>query len=103
MDADDYADVALKGKDGHVYRFAFNDKGALLDSRDGDKTWNGSASVVSKNDGKAWTAELAIPLAELGMAPGETVDFDVTRSWKHSVRRRMPCVPISAASRGGAS
>ena len=80
--ADDYVEWTLKGKDGHTYRFAVNAKGALLDSRDGDKGWNSHAAFKSRSDFKDWTAELAIPLADLGMAPGDTVEFNVVRSWK---------------------
>ena len=39
---DDYLEFAIKNKAGHEYRIAVNAKGAVLDSRDGDKSWNTS-------------------------------------------------------------
>jgi hypothetical protein len=80
--ADDYIEYTLRGKDDHVYRFAVNARGALLDSRDGDNGWNSHARVVSRSDFKDWTAEMAIPLSEIGMAPGAVVGFNAVRSWK---------------------
>ncbi|MBI4028425.1 MAG: hypothetical protein HY360_25795 [Verrucomicrobia bacterium] len=79
---DDYVEFAIKSKDGHEYRFALNPRNALADSRDGNKTWNSNAQWKSRSDFKDWTAELIVPLADLGAAVGDTVDFNVTRSWK---------------------
>jgi hypothetical protein len=82
VSADDYVEFAIKGKDGHVYRFALNAKNVLRDSRDGDVGWNTKGTFASRSDFKDWTAELAVPLAELGLALGDTVEFNVVRSWK---------------------
>jgi len=79
---DDTVQLALRGKDGHDYRITFNARGALRDERDGDVARNANLTGTSRSDLKDWTAEYAIPLAELGMTPGETVDFNVIRSWK---------------------
>ena len=79
---DDYLEFAIKNKAGHEYRIAVNAKGAVLDSRDGDKSWNTTGKIVSRSDFKDWTAEISIPLAELGLKLGDTVDFNVIRSWK---------------------
>lgn len=80
--ADDYTEFVLRTKDPHVYRFAVNSQGNLLDSRDGDKSWNGNVPCKGRSDFKDWTAELAIPLADLGVKLGDVVDFNVIRSWK---------------------
>ncbi len=79
---DDYLEFVIKNKAGHEYRIAVNAKGAVLDSRDGDTSWNTSGKIVSRSDFQDWTAEMAIPLVELGLALGDTVDFNVIRSWK---------------------
>ncbi|MDD5705624.1 MAG: DUF6067 family protein [Kiritimatiellae bacterium] len=82
VDADDYVEWSLQSAGGQTYRFAINARDALLDSRDGDKSWNGNVQFKSRSDFADWTAELAIPLADVGMRAGETVAFNATRSWK---------------------
>jgi hypothetical protein len=82
VDADDYIAFDLRGANGHHYRFALSAKGALQDSRDGDAGWNAHAAWASRSDFTDWTAELAIPLADMGMVAGETVEFNAVRSWK---------------------
>jgi hypothetical protein len=79
---DDYVEYAIKSTDGHTYRFVINAKGSLLDSRDGDAGWNADIAWTSRSDFEDWTAELAIPLAAVGARPGDTVEFNVNRSWK---------------------
>jgi hypothetical protein len=78
----DYVVFNIGGKGGHTYRFVVNARGALVDMRDGDTAWNAGVTWKSRSDFNDWTAELAIPLADLGLSLGDTVDFNVTRSWK---------------------
>jgi hypothetical protein len=80
--ADDHVEFVVKAKEGHVYRFALNAQGSLLDSRDGDKGWNATVQWKGRSDFKDWTAELVVPLADLGLKIGDVVDFNVSRSWK---------------------
>ncbi|MBI4024393.1 MAG: hypothetical protein HY360_05390 [Verrucomicrobia bacterium] len=73
---------SLGGKDGRAYQFTINARDALVDMRDGDAAWNANVTWKSRSDFNDWTAELVIPLADVGLAPGDTGDFNVTRSWK---------------------
>jgi len=79
---DDYVEFVLGSADGHEYRFALNGKGALLDSRDADRTWNAQCKWAGRSNFKQWTAELVIPLAEIGVKKVDTINFNVIRSWK---------------------
>lgn len=97
---DDYIEFALKGKDGHEYRYALNGRGSLLDSRDGEKQWNGGAKSAGRSDLKDWTAEIAIPLDELGVSPGEIVEFNAVRSWKLFKSSQNSLCPDAACQPG---
>jgi hypothetical protein len=80
---DDYVQFNIGSKDGRTYRFIFNASNTLVDSRDFDRTWNAQQIVWSSHaDFNAWIIEAAIPLKEIGVTVGDTVDFNVLRSWK---------------------
>jgi len=79
---DDFVQFAVKGKDGSDYRFSVNAMGSLIDTKNGDAAWNGGVQWAGRSDFKDWTVEAAIPLSDLGAAPGDTVEFNVLRSWK---------------------
>jgi Glycosyl hydrolase family 20, domain 2 len=80
--------IALDTGDGHVFRFAVGPEGGRLDSRDGDRSWDGEWEVFAKRFGTGWSAEFAIPFAVLDKVPtrgrGWSLDFERVR---HNVRR----------------
>ena len=98
--ADDYVEFAIRNKDGHTYRFALNAKGALFDSRDGDRSWNADAKYISRSDFTDWTAEFTVPLAQLGLAAGDVADFNVIRSWKLSESSQNSLCPDAQSQPG---
>ncbi len=61
-----------------------NPKGCLLDSKDGDARWNANLVVaVGKFDG-GWTVELAVPMADLGVAGA------IPKVWGLNINRQRP-------------
>ena len=81
--ADDYVEFVIVSMAGDEYRFIFNAKGALLDKRNGDAVWDSNVVWKSRsNFTEDWTAELAIPLSELGLKIGDSIGFNAVRSWK---------------------
>jgi hypothetical protein len=79
---DDHVELIVVNAAGRVHRVAFNSRGALRDQRDGDVAWNAAIAGRARSDFVDWTAEYAIPLADLGVAAGQTVDFNAVRCWK---------------------
>jgi photosystem II stability/assembly factor-like uncharacterized protein len=69
------------------YRLTIDHRGWAADACCGDLSWNPKWFVAAKTADGAWTAEAAIPLAELGAAivPGKTV-------WAVGVQRTAPGV-----------
>ncbi|MCC6581099.1 MAG: hypothetical protein IT440_11725 [Phycisphaeraceae bacterium] len=82
LSEDDAVELHIRNGAGQVHRIAFNAGGGLRDERDGQATWNANIRGVSRSDFTDWTAEYAIPLADLGVALGQTLDFNVKRGWK---------------------
>ena len=70
---DDAFELHLGNGTGNTWQYIVNSLGAVYDARDGDKTWNGNAAIAAaRTEGGGWSAELAIPLADLGHpGPGD--------------------------------
>jgi hypothetical protein len=70
-------------KDGIVYQLILNSADAHYDARKGDKSWNSAWKSKSTIADGVWTAEVAIPLQDIGPAPrqGENWLFNVARNW----------------------
>lgn len=49
-------------KQSGYYHIAVNANGAVYDSKDGDKNWNGNFNITSQSDKNGWTMKAAIPL-----------------------------------------
>jgi len=73
---DDYFEVKLiPGGTNDRYRLAVNAAGAKFDSKNGDKSWNGTWKAQSYFDDYFWKVELAFPFSTFGRAApsvGET-------------------------------
>lgn len=70
---DDSVEVFITGdiREG-MQHFAVNPRGTLYDARDRNQSWNSEAKVkTAVQDGKSWTATLAIPLKDLQAYVGE--------------------------------
>jgi hypothetical protein len=75
------------------FQFAFNSAAVVFDARHGRSDWNGKVSVKTAVTDDHWTAEVAVPFAELGAgAPkaGETWLGNFCRDWA----RPPPSRPI---------
>jgi hypothetical protein len=68
-----------------AYEFTVDSRGWTHDALDGDATWNPTWYVAASNDQSSWTAEAAIPLAELVDKPPAARDV-----WAVAVRRTIP-------------
>lgn len=78
------------------YELAVNSRGATRDLCLGDPTWNPRWFVATANTPRGWSAECAIPLAELAANPptaGET--------WAVSLRRIAPTLGYQSAAPKG--
>jgi len=74
--ADDCVEVFVDPKgDGHYYQFAFNALATRYDGVKFDKAWDGQWRVATAIGDEAWTAELAIPFADLGVEPQKQMRF----------------------------
>src|SRR5262249_26138932 len=68
-----------------AYEFTIDSRGWTRDACWGDVTWNPNWYVAADNDESAWTAEAAIPLAELvSEAPA------ARQVWAATIRRTIP-------------
>src|SRR5690606_11860838 len=95
--ADDYIEFTIESGE-HVHQLALNPHGSLRDSRDGDVAWNAQVDSKSKRDLSNWTGELSIDLDSLGIKAGDTVRFNVVRSWK-KYKSAMNTMFMDSASR----
>ena len=84
--ADDCAELFWGGSGEEFYHIIVNPKGALYDARGlaqgasfrEDTTWNPDLRVATGATADAWTVEMAVPLAELGVdAPSPGAEFGV--------------------------
>jgi len=65
-------------------QFLLNAKGALYDGRGGDQGWTSNARVAAAVGDEAWTAEFAVPFADLASAapaPGDVWLVNFCRDW----------------------
>jgi len=88
------------------FHFIFNAAGVVQDGRQMDDSWNGECTVKTGREANAWTAEIAIPWATLGLdapeigtriglelartraqEPGEISQWAPTRIWNHEPER----------------
>ena len=69
------------------YRLAVDERGWTNDSCWGDATWNPQWFVAARREKGRWTAEAAIPLAELTGRPPQPRDI-----WAVGVQRTVPGV-----------
>ena len=81
---DDAVEWFLRARpdDGPVFHFIVNCKGVLFDQRDGDPSFDLSTSPAAVVGEQAWTVELEIPWAELGLAApqaGRSFGFNAGR------------------------
>ena len=67
------------------YRFQIDNRGCLAEDCWGDKTWNPKYFVAFHPEATGWTAEVAIPLAELTGAPPSH-----GKAWAVNVSRVLP-------------
>ncbi|MFP4055990.1 MAG: GDSL-type esterase/lipase family protein [Candidatus Brocadiia bacterium] len=88
---DDCVELFVTGDPRQGYfHFCINPRGTLMDARKqeaapGDVAWDSSAVVkTAVREGKAWTATLAVPLAELGAFVGED------QTWVMNLNRTRP-------------
>jgi hypothetical protein len=61
-----------------------NPKGLIYDSKNGDVRWNADISVAAGTFEGGWTVELAIPMADLGVAGA------VPKVWGLNINRQRP-------------
>jgi len=69
--SEDSVEVFL-GTPEQYYHFIVNAAGSTYDGRAKDKAWNSGFRAAAAIGKKAWTAEMAIPLAKVGDVTGET-------------------------------
>jgi photosystem II stability/assembly factor-like uncharacterized protein len=75
------------------YRFQIDHRGALAEDCWGDRTWNPKYHVAFHSDDTGWTAEMAIPLAELtGDRPAHG------KAWAANLVRVVPGVGVQSWS-----
>jgi len=82
---DDCVELFISPASGAQYsHLAFNALGTKYDGRLLDKTWNGAWEVAAAVENGRWTAEVAIPLAEVGVESreGARLRFNVCREQK---------------------
>ncbi|NOY80194.1 MAG: hypothetical protein GXP31_04225 [Kiritimatiellaeota bacterium] len=70
LEEDDTVGLDLEGADGRTRRIRINALGTVSDSMDGDRKWDCSVRAAVQLDARTWTTEMAVPLADLGLAPG---------------------------------
>jgi hypothetical protein len=72
----------VKGS-GEERHFVISAGGALYDSRNGDKAWNGDWTATTKRTAEGWSVEVRIPWATLGLTgqpkPGVEIGVNVGR------------------------
>ena len=66
---DDSFEIMLSGADGAAYHYIVNANGAVYDDCRGVASWNSSARCAAKSSDGGWSAEMAIPLADIGGFP----------------------------------
>lgn len=74
------------------FQLVFNPEAVAYDSLGYDKTWNGLFTAKAGREANAWTLEVAIPWATLGMEPpmpGQQIGFEVVRNRAQSGERTM--------------
>ena len=80
---DDSVELHVKTAE-HAFQFAVNPLGAILDSRDGNASWNsaGIRTAGSFTDGR-WNVEIKIPWQDLEIKPadGMKIRFNLARSY----------------------
>jgi len=67
------------------FHVAVNPDGLTMDTDGGDAAWNPKLRVATAKGGAGWTAELALPFAELGVKPGE-----IPTVWGMNLTRYRP-------------
>lgn len=83
---DDTVGLQVRLADGTVRTVLVNAIATVGDDADGDRAWESGAQAAAAVDAEAWTAELAVPLASLGIAPGTPFDLRLVRH--HALLRR---------------
>ena len=85
-----------------AYELSVDHRGWTRDACWGDTTWNPNWYVAAADDADCWTAEAAIPLAELTDKPPAARDV-----WALAIRRTIPRTGYqtwsATASRGDAA
>ncbi len=66
------------------YHIIVNPKGIVLDSKDGDARWNAGLAVKTGTFEGGWTVELAVPMADLGVAGA------IPKVWGLNINRQRP-------------
>lgn len=75
-------EVRLGTGDGGLFRYIVNPLGTRFDSYAGDASFDGDWQAHTRNNNSGWTAEMAIPFADLGMNPaaGAAWKMDLIRN-----------------------
>ncbi len=77
--ADDLVGIEVTGPAG-THRIVANAAGTVGDGQGGgDTSWDSGATAACALDSRAWTCELAIPLADVGLAPGDAAQLRLLR------------------------
>ncbi|MGD9494879.1 MAG: glycoside hydrolase domain-containing protein [Armatimonadota bacterium] len=78
--ADDTVGVQVQGADGLARTLIANAAGTIGDMAGDDLAWDSGATAACTVDGGAWVCELTIPLAQLGLAPGDAAQMRLVRT-----------------------
>ena len=84
-----------------VYRLTIDHRGWTGESCWNDATWNPTWFVANRSEDGAWTAEAAIPFAELAPQPGRPPSLGRRRATRRP-RRRISILDHSRLRRRGA-
>ena len=89
-----FLDPGHKSKRFQYFHIIVNPAGLVFDSRNKDKGWNANLTVKAGRTDAGWTVELAVPLADLGVAGA------VPKVWGLNVNRQRPELGVVSPARG---
>ncbi len=76
-------------RDGQIIGIMANALGTILDIRDRDLAWDANVQAASVLGSDWWVCEMSVPLADLGLAAGDTFGAKIGRS--HRLLRHDEC------------
>ena len=81
-----FIDVYGDGKSARIYQFVVNTANLVFDMRvdagEGHPEWNSAIKVATWKGEDRWSAEVAVPLGELGATPGQVWGINLARERK---------------------